>query len=123
MIFGVVDTGSRTINREAFIAAAGNGSELRAIYPETSIALGYTPVYRTAAYQTLAPVSSDEGDIAVVFSGQIYNREELIGLTNSGDGDAENLAVLIMKLYQALGESFVEKLNGKFAFAISGQAQ
>ena len=119
MIFGVVDTERRTINREAFTAAAGNGSELRAIYPETSIALAYTPVYRTAAYRMLAPVSSDEGDIAVVFSGQIYNREELIALTNSGNGGAENLAVLIMKLYQALGESFVEKLNGKFAFAIS----
>ena len=118
MIFGVVDTGGGAINREAFMAAAGSGPALRAIYPETSIALGYTPVYRTAAYRALAPVSSDEGDVSVVFSGQIYNREELTGLTNAGGGDSDNLTVLVMMLYQALGEAFVERINGKFAFAI-----
>ena len=118
MIFGVVDTGGGAINREAFMAAAGSGSALRAIYPETSIALGYTPVYRTPAYRALAPVSSDEGDVSVVFSGQIYNREELTGLTNAGGRSSDNLTVLVLKLYQALGEAFVERINGKFAFAI-----
>ena len=118
MIFGVVDTGKREINRDAFLKAAGSGRELRAVYPDASTALGYTPAYRTATYRTLEPVCSDDGDVAVVFTGLIYNRNVLAGLTKTGVRDTANLAVLVLGLYLALGETFVERLSGKFAFAI-----
>lgn len=64
--------------------------------------------------------SSDDGDVVVVFNGEIYNHRllrtelEKLGHTFHSRSDTES----IVRGYQAWGESVVEKLDGMFAFAI-----
>lgn len=61
------------------------------------------------------PMFSDDGRIAVVQNGEIYNFLEL----RSGLGCRTNCDTeVILRLYEREGEKFVERLNGMFAIAI-----
>ena len=61
------------------------------------------------------PMFSEDGQIAVVQNGEIYNFVELSrGLNCSTTCDTE----VILRLYERDGEDFVHRLNGMFAIAI-----
>ena len=66
------------------------------------------------------PISNETGDIHVVFNGEIYNYRELRadcearGHRFATNSDTE----VLVHLYEDLGESFVQRLNGMFAFAL-----
>ena len=65
------------------------------------------------------PLFNEDGSICVVFNGEIYNhaalREELSSRhTLSTDADTE----VLVHLYEEHGPSFVERLDGMFAFAL-----
>jgi asparagine synthase (glutamine-hydrolysing) len=67
------------------------------------------------------PMVDSELGLSIVYNGAIYNYKELRaelegkGYRFFSHGDTE----VILKAYHAFGESFVEKLNGMFAFAIA----
>lgn len=129
MLFGVFrQKNQEQISRDDFLAAAANmqvnnGHAIKALFPDSRIAFGYVSPFMTGAYQRLAPVSTSEGDIAVVFSGQVYNYKELAGLADITLSDAKNLSTLVLALYKKFGAGFVEKINGKFAYAIWDKTQ
>lgn len=67
------------------------------------------------------PMYSDDGDIVIVFNGEIYNYKEVAvdlaanyGITFKSNSDTE----VIIKAYQVYGKDFVSYLNGMFAIAI-----
>src|SRR5712691_6729293 len=66
------------------------------------------------------PMVDVEGELAIVFNGEIYNYRELRdGLVRKGarfhsTSDTE----VLLQLYRAHGEAMVELLRGMFAFAI-----
>jgi asparagine synthase (glutamine-hydrolysing) len=66
------------------------------------------------------PIYNEDGTVAVVLNGEIYNyrelREELVakGHSLSTKGDTE----VIAHLYEDLGPGCVERLHGMFAFAV-----
>lgn len=66
------------------------------------------------------PVSDKEKTISVVFQGQLYNITELQTLSESG---SPNPGAQVLYLYKKFGDDFVQKLNGKFAFAIYDRKQ
>ena len=66
------------------------------------------------------PVLSEDGTVACVLNGEIYNHQELRAFLASrgrpvrGGSDAQ----VLPHLYQELGEHFVERLHGMFAVAV-----
>lgn len=66
------------------------------------------------------PMCSDDGDLALVFNGEIYNfvelRQELVALGHSftSSGDTE----VLLKAYRQWGPDCVQRFNGMWAFAI-----
>ncbi|MBX3652864.1 MAG: asparagine synthase (glutamine-hydrolyzing) [Ramlibacter sp.] len=71
------------------------------------------------------PFVSDDGQVAVVQNGEIFNYIELAdelrrqGVTLKTASDTE----VILRLYEREGISFVDKLNGMFAIAIDDQRE
>jgi asparagine synthase (glutamine-hydrolysing) len=71
------------------------------------------------------PMTTDDGTIAIVYNGEVYNFQELRqGLENRGyrfrsAGDTE----VLLQLYRDEGPEFVRRLNGIFAFAIWDQSE
>ncbi|MBN2088564.1 asparagine synthase (glutamine-hydrolyzing) [candidate division KSB1 bacterium] len=61
------------------------------------------------------PVTNSDKSLAAVFQGQLYNRKELAKECGCENDVPANV---ILKRYQKFGDKFVEKMNGKFAFAI-----
>ena len=85
------------------------------------IALGHTRLaildLSPAGHQ---PMTSDDGQLVLVFNGEIYNFRELRamleakGVAFRGHSDTE----VLLRLYQAEGLAMLPRLNGIFAFAL-----
>lgn len=66
------------------------------------------------------PMVDPQLGVGIVFNGAVYNHREIRselrakGYTFHSSGDTE----VLLKAYHAWGESFVQRLNGMFAFAI-----
>ena len=57
------------------------------------------------------------GDLVIVFNGEIYNYKELIVSENLNCNSKSDTEVIV-RLYEKLGEKFLNKLNGMFSFVI-----
>lgn len=66
------------------------------------------------------PMQTESERLAIVFNGEIYNAPELRaqlaaeGVSFRGHSDTE----VLLRLYERLGEGFLEPLNGMFAIAV-----
>ncbi|NOU32899.1 MAG: asparagine synthase (glutamine-hydrolyzing) [Polyangiaceae bacterium] len=107
--------------RAALRALDHRGPDSNGIYSDRGVVLGHTRLsildLSPAGHQ---PMASEDGDLVLVFNGEIYNfvelREELIrrGATFRSRSDTE----VILHGYRAFGERVVERLDGMFAFAL-----
>ena len=66
------------------------------------------------------PLSNEDGNVWIVFNGEIYNYQELrVFLLGKGHiFKTQTDTEVIIHLYEELGPQCVEKLRGMFAFAI-----
>jgi len=64
------------------------------------------------------PLYSPDGQIVLAVNGEIYNHEELRGQLGDYAFATNSDSEVILALYQAKGPSFIEDLNGIFAFAL-----
>jgi asparagine synthase (glutamine-hydrolysing) len=87
---------------------------------ESSILLGFLQLGFTDNQSGMQPLFNEDGSIALVYNGEIYDyeliREDLIsrGHHLSTKSDSE----VLIHLYEEYGEEFIQKLNGEFAFAL-----
>jgi len=87
---------------------------------EPGVALGMRRLSVIDPAGSPQPVFSEDGEIAAVFNGEIYNFRELRAelearghrFATRGDGET------IVHLYEELGPRFVERLRGMFAIAL-----
>jgi len=121
MLFGVVDLVGQTEIRIEDVRSAcevtGAGADIVSIQPQRSVVLANIPLLKSGTYQNLKPAVYEDGSVSVVFSGQIYNKEELAG-SSTETGPGSNLAKLVLALYKKHGQGFVNAINGKFAVAV-----
>jgi asparagine synthase (glutamine-hydrolysing) len=97
------------------------GPDQKGIYVDQAVAIGQTRLsvidLSDAASQ---PFTDTTGRYTIVFNGEIYNFKELrtvlekVGVTFRSQSDTE----VLLYSYILQGPSFVEKLNGFFAFCI-----
>ncbi len=65
------------------------------------------------------PFSCDSGDYSIVFNGEIYNYKELKDQYLGNEKfDTESDTEVLLKLFVRYGKSFLNNLDGMFAFAI-----
>jgi asparagine synthase (glutamine-hydrolysing) len=96
------------------------GPDSRGLYVHDGVALG---IQRLAIIDVAGgdqPIFNEDGSIAVVMNGEIYNfaelREQLIGRGHKFSSLADT--EVLVHLYEDYGEEMVGQLRGMFAFAI-----
>jgi asparagine synthase (glutamine-hydrolysing) len=124
-IVGIFDTqGSREIDRAALgrmnESQHHRGPDEGELYLEPALGMGHRRLSVIDPASGQQPIRNADGDVVMVFNGEIYNyrelREELTGLgfafrTRS---DSE----VLLHAYQAWGRDCLQRLRGMFAFAI-----
>lgn len=124
-IAGHFDAVARRDTDEAVIEAMTStlhhrGPDAFGYHRDAGIALGHRRLSIIDLSGSNQPIYNEEGDVAVVFNGEIYNfqaiRRALIdaGHTFRTDGDTE----VLVHAWEAWGPASVERLRGMFAYAI-----
>src|SRR6187551_4078306 len=125
-IFGYWDRGRRPLPPEALAAMArslvhrGPDDEGIRHQPERGVAVGNRRLSIIDLAGGHQPFVSDDGRIAIVQNGEIFNYVELAqelrsqGVRLDTSSDTE----VLLRLYEREGISFLSKLNGMFAIAI-----
>jgi asparagine synthase (glutamine-hydrolysing) len=123
-IFGYFDRDTRSLS-EARLAAMGaslahRGPDDRGVFTAPGVAVGNQRLSIIDVEHGHQPFMSDDGRIALVQNGEIFNYVELIAeLTRDGypcrtHSDTE----VLLRLYERDGIEFVHRLNGMFSIAI-----
>lgn len=125
-IFGYWDRGRRVLPSDALSAMAsklahrGPDDEGIRHQPQRGVALGNRRLSIIDIAGGHQPFVSDDGQVAVVQNGEIFNYLELAaqlrrqGVVLRTASDTE----VVLRLYEREGISFLDKLNGMFAIAI-----
>lgn len=123
-IFGYFDQNKNTMT-ESVLRAMGNviahrGPDDHGIFHQPGVGLGNQRLSIIDLDHGHQPFVSEDGEIAVVQNGEIYNYIELAedlakdGYPCKTHSDTE----VLLRLYQRDGIDFISKLNGMFAIAI-----
>lgn len=87
---------------------------------KTSVAMGMRRLSIIDLSTGKQPISTDDGNITIVFNGEIYNYRKLrLKLSNEGVSfKTQSDTEVILKLYQKYGVDAFKQLDGMFAFSI-----
>ena len=94
------------------------GPNNQSLWQERSIGLGHTRLsILDLSAQSNQPMLSKSGRYIMVFNGEIYNYKELahthqLNLTTTSDSE------VVLELFEKIGNTFINELNGMFAIAI-----
>ncbi|MDR1640477.1 MAG: asparagine synthetase B, partial [Clostridiales bacterium] len=99
---------------------AHRGPDSAGVYLGEDIALGFRRLSIIGLADGSQPMFNEDGTIAIVFNGEIYNYQELkdemekLGHVFSTHADTETL----LHLYEEYGTGLLDRIRGMFAFAI-----
>ncbi len=119
-ICGMVGRPDEDAVRRMTRAMSHRGPDDESYFVAEQVALGFRRLAIIDVRGGRQPLSNEDGSIQVVFNGEIYNHRTLRaqleerGHTLNTGSDGEVLS----HLYEDVGDSLVEQLNGIFAFAL-----
>lgn len=123
-IFGYFDRDKASLSADTLSSMAKilhhRGPDEHGVYAEPGAALGNCRLSIIDVKDGQQPFFSDDGQIILVQNGEIFNHVELAaelavkGVRCRTHSDTE----VLLRLYEAEGISFLNKLNGMFAIAI-----
>jgi asparagine synthase (glutamine-hydrolysing) len=100
-------------------ALAHRGPDGRGTFQEGPVALGHVRLAIIDLQTGEQPKFNEDGTIAVVFNGEIYNYRELRAeLAGRHRFTSESDTEVLVHLYEDLGDEMVNKLDGMFSFAL-----
>lgn len=101
-------------------AQAHRGPDGEGIYLDDRVVLGHNRLSIIDLAGGAQPISNEDGRFWIVYNGEIFNYLELKkGLEGAGHKFATSTDTeVIVHLYEEMGASCLEKLNGQFAFAL-----
>jgi len=117
------DLGSREVLERMTRALTHRGPDAEGyqIDVEQGVHLGHRRLSIVDLAGGAQPMSSQDGELTIVFNGEIYNhaelRAELLAKGHSFQTDHSDTEVLL-EGYRAWGEGMLDRLNGMFAFAL-----
>jgi len=119
-IAGYWGTGTRTILEEMNNSLIHRGPDDGGIVEIGSVGLAQRRLsivdLSPAGHQ---PMCNREGDVSLVFNGEIYNYKELKEeFLQSHEFKGSSDTEVLLHLYEELGESFLSKIQGMFAIAL-----
>jgi len=96
------------------------GPDDEGIYTSRQIGLGHRRLSIIDLNSGHQPLSNEDGNIWIVFNGEIYNYRELRSdlLSRGHVFKTETDTEVIIHLYEELGTSCINRLRGMFAFAL-----
>ena len=118
---GIIGSFDSNVDQKVLSILNHRGPDDNGFYQDQNIYLGQTRL----SIQDLSdnghqPMISDDGNIVLIYNGEIYNFRELRseieceGVSFRGSSDTE----VILRLYEKYGNDFLSKLNGIFALSI-----
>ena len=101
-------------------ALAHRGPDQKGLYLDRDIGLGHARLSILDLEGGAQPIPNEDGTIWIVLNGEIYNFPELrTRLENKGHRFATRTDTeVLVHLYEDMGPSCVDDLNGQFAFGI-----
>ena len=116
----------REILQQMMDAIAHRGPDGQGDYCDEQVALGHRRLSILDIEGGRQPMFNEDGALAVVFNGEIYNfmqlRAELLAAGHTFATDHSDTEVLLHG-YEEWGEELLQKLRGMFAFAIWDSAR
>lgn len=128
-ISGIVDYNNMTVSKDVMhkmcLALSHRGPDDEGVYINSSSSPSVGLGHRRLSIIDLSqsghqPMSNEDGSVVIVFNGEVYNYPELrTELEAKGHKFKSNTDTeTALHLYEELGEDFVKRLRGMFAFAI-----
>ncbi|CAO3441353.1 asparagine synthase (glutamine-hydrolyzing) [Azospirillum endophyticum] len=120
-ICGFVGVGGRERLEPMVRTLVHRGPDEMGLWAGPGIALGMRRLSIIDAETGQQPLFNEDGTIAVVFNGEIYNfielRHQLLAAGHHFRTDHSDSEVIV-HLYEEHGDAFLERLNGMFAIAL-----
>ena len=83
------------------------------------VAFAWLPTEINTLDESAQPFTTRAGSVVSVFEGKLYNHSEIEALINgSSDRDQSRSGETLGYLYERYGENFLNRVNGKFSFAL-----
>lgn len=127
-IAGFIGLGEREILEKMTRALVHRGPDAEGFFIEENrgVYLGHRRLAILDVAQGGQPMMADNGELVIIFNGEIYNhlelRQELLAKGYQFQTDHSDTEVLL-HAYHAWGEAMLPRLNGMWAFAIYDRRQ
>ena len=125
MILGVLDKAKlgSEFSRDLFRLTAGQFSRKGSVQPKvwnnSHLAVSRIPPQSDPLVETPQPFINEDQRITLMFEGKIYNSPELRGLLEPHHKFLTDCSgELLLHLYEQNHKSFLDQVNGKFAFIL-----